>query len=273
LGEDFSDVAADRRKRDEGFEEPLTKKRGWFTRKPTTPMDNQADFQERESDRKADRSNDRTAERRQTASSHNQRDDDRDDALPDFKEITPQRSSWWKRSPKAEKPPKKKERTAADKDGEAKSTQRGRWFQKSTKPKADADSNSGQPKVKKPWGLLKKRKPIDEPTDASASKASKTNSDKPWRKLFGFFDKLKLKPPSDGSGQTAPVPVTASRTPVPSSSAAQRHETSRVDSSYNEPRQSSNTEEDDFEDDGHRSLSKAERKRLRRQQQENRRAA
>ena len=33
LGNDYSDVAAERRVRDEGFEEPLTKKPGWFSKK------------------------------------------------------------------------------------------------------------------------------------------------------------------------------------------------------------------------------------------------
>ncbi len=273
LGDDFSDVSAERRKRDEGFEEPLTKRSGWFTRKPAVVQEKKEKAQDRDSDRQSNRQDDRRDDRRQTNTSSYQRDDAREDSMPDFKEIPPQRSTWWKRSPKAEKSVKKKERTSLDIDAEAAQTQRRRWFRRTAKPRTATEPSSGQPKLKKPWGLLKKRNPSDERSDASTSNTPKTASDKPKRKLFGFFDNLKLKPPTVGNAKTAPVPVSSGRAPVPSSSTAQRHETTKVDTSYSDSRQSPEIDEEEYEDDGNRSLSKAERKRLRRQQQENRRAA
>ncbi len=259
LGDDYSDVAAEQRKRDEGFDEPFGKKRGWFAKKPAT------DKEITESER------DRDAVRRQVASSHRNQDDDRDEMIPDFKEVSAQRRSWWKRTPKVQKTTNKPERIPSNKERDPTQAKR-RWFQKSTKKKVDDATASGQPKVKKSWGLLKKRKPGEEQTSGTASNVTKTASDKPKRKLFGFLDSLKLKPPATVKAKSAPIPVNSSRSQGPSSSVAQRNESSRLEPSSNESRQSQNSDEDDFDDDGNRSLSKAERKRLRRQQ-ENRRAA
>ena len=260
LGDDFSDVAAERRKRDEGFNEPYGKKRGWFSKKQASTADEQP--------------KERVVDRRSNVSSQSQRDADRDDSIPDFKEVSMQRKSWWKRSPTA-KPSKKQtehsDRSPSTKDGATKESKR-KWFQRSTKNRDEDSTADSKPKVKRSWGLLKKKSSNEEKSTPSVSNAPKSVDEKPKRKLFGFLDKLKLKPPADSKPKSTPISVNSNRTPVPSSSAAQRNESSRVESNYNDTRQSQQVDDDDDDDDSNRTLSKADRKRLRRQQ-ENRRAA
>jgi len=172
----------------------------------------------------------------------------------------------------------------------------------STSPAKQHDSDTKAPK--KSWFPFRKRtQATTEKTQSveakpSSSKSADRSDDKPKSaklaassdskgtkrlasKIFGWLDGLKLKPPVDNSlptrgassastsangGHTGPKPIAASNTPFPSTSAK---------STASQPTSnSSNQGEDD--DDGssdYRQLSKAERKRLRRQQGNDRYAA
>jgi hypothetical protein len=89
-------------------------------------------------------------------------------------------------------------------------------------------------------------------------KADDDKKDKPKKRMFGMFDGLKLKPPVETTGmkqQPTPVAVNASR-PLPTTAS-----------------NAANSTEDDEADDGDRNLTRAERRRLRREQGQNRKAA
>jgi len=107
----------------------------------------------------------------------------------------------------------------------------------------------------------------EQPADPRVTKKqSESDQDKPIkRRLFGLLDGLRLKPPGEEDRQD-PKPTTKSMSsgPVP------------VKPSQALPSTQSNVEEDDDYDDftsNGRPLSKAERKRLKRMQQDDRRAA
>jgi len=258
LGDDYSDVSADRRKRDEGFEEPLSKKPGWFSKKKSPATE--------------ERTEDRSTMMRKTSSfqSDNQ---DRDDSSPDFEEEKPQRKSWWKRTakPKSSEAKSARSERAVKSKGSESSDQKRRWFQRSSKSTSEDPKPDAKPKIKKAWGLLKTRSP--DSNIPNASQTANSAAERPKRKLFGFLDSLKLKPPADGKAKSSPTPLTVKRTPLPSSSVAQRNEPPKNVQSYTEPNPTQNADDDEYDDDSTRNLSKADRKRLRRQQQENRRAA
>ncbi len=89
-------------------------------------------------------------------------------------------------------------------------------------------------------------------------KADDDKKDKPKKRMFGMFDGLKLKPPVEATGtkqQPTPVAVNASR-PLPTTAS-----------------NASNSTDDDEAEDGDRNLTRAERRRLRREQGQNRKAA
>jgi hypothetical protein len=82
------------------------------------------------------------------------------------------------------------------------------------------------------------------------------------KKLFGWFDGLKLKPPKDNA-------TTATSTAAKSAPESSNHTSSAASPATNKPQHpSADYEDDEFEEDNsdYRHLSKAERKRLRRQQ-------
>lgn len=120
-------------------------------------------------------------------------------------------------------------------------------------------------KDKKSWLLFASRKPKD-PTEPRvvASKTKKAKVDEPVAKtgrrgLFGMLDGLKLKPPSDENsrpnfpGATRPMPIKQGQQ-IPSTLG--------------------DSDDDDGDDDySGRPMSKADRKKLRRQQLDDRRAA
>ncbi|MFM7974080.1 MAG: hypothetical protein ACKO8U_03340, partial [Pirellula sp.] len=95
------------------------------------------------------------------------------------------------------------------------------------------------------------------------------------KKLFGWFEGLKLKPPSDKAAQEsdsskAPTRATSS-TSSPVSNAPTSNPTSGNENAGNSPKNPSSKndydeEESDEDYSDYRNLSKAERKRLRRQQ-------
>ena len=169
------------------------------------------------------------------------------------------------------------------------SAKKRRWFQRTNKVKPSKSESDAKPKVKKSWGLLK-RSPTDA-TRANTTQPASNASLPPKRKLFGIFDSLKLKPPTESkanananvsakanaSAKSAPIPVNPNRTSSRPAQSRRRNDAPGTIQSFNEAQRQNrnqNVDEDDDEvDDSNRSLSKAERKRLRRQQQENRRVA
>ncbi|MDZ4852858.1 MAG: hypothetical protein SGI77_26525 [Pirellulaceae bacterium] len=255
LGDDYSDVAAERRVRDDGFEAPFGKKRGWFSRKRRDSTDVP--------------SGEHSSGTNSNGRSVQSNDYDRDESVPDFQEVGTKRKSWWSRTPKTKTPSTKTERkpAAKSKDGSEKKRQ---WFRRSSVTTSFQPDAETKPKSKN-WGVFKKRS-ADTANQASPSKSTEA-SGKPKRKLFGFLDNLKLKPPAAGGAKSSPTPVSTSRSAIPSSSAAQRNEPSKPTSSNQEYRQPQGSDDEDYEDDSTRNLSKADRKRLRRQQQDNRRVA
>lgn len=108
------------------------------------------------------------------------------------------------------------------------------------KPKAEKD---GTEKEAKP-------KPVKEP---------RSKDDKSSRGLFGFLDGLRLKPPTEANGDDR---ASSGQKPVPVQKNASIPSTN-----------SSDGDDDDENDSDGRPLSKAERRRLRRMQQDDRRAA
>ncbi len=132
-----------------------------------------------------------------------------------------------------------------------------------SKPAADP---VGEAKPKKPWlsfaPKTKKEpqapKPVAKKPDPS-ERASGEEPSKPARRgLFGMLDGLKLKPPSDESQKQTHPPATK---PVP------------IKQGQAIPSTQADHDDEDDEDDSGRPMSKADRKRLRRQNQDDRRAA
>ncbi len=228
LGPDFSDVDAERRVRDEGFDQPMPKKSGWFAKG------------EKSVSQESSESN-----TRRVGSA-----------------------------------------TIASDEGQQPAGNR-RWFQRTRTAKPVAEKKPKPPKEPKPpkakrnWNLWKKTGSVTLESGSNESSSSRTSAKnntasseaKPRRGWFGMFDGMKLSPPKATDGKSTPTPVNTSSSPIPSSSQSQRN---------NETRPTSNTpsssmfqpayDDEDADDGDNRQLSKAERKRLRRQQ-ENRRAA
>jgi hypothetical protein len=135
---------------------------------------------------------------------------------------------------------------------------------------APVKAAESKPTATKPSDPPKEKPKTVKPADSSDNKATKRIASK----IFGWLDGLKLKPPVDDapsarstsstatSNETGPKPIASSGTPFPSTSANPTSTTSQYPS--------------DDDDDGstdYRNLSKAERKRLRRQQGNDRYAA
>jgi hypothetical protein len=157
----------------------------------------------------------------------------------------------------------KRSETPKDKTSSAKPTRGlGNWMSKRTdddqsetaKPKATAADKSTENVKKSFWARKEKV------ADTSKAKVEKSDtSGKPKKRLFGILDGLKLKPPVEASGskqQPTPIAVNNSR-PMPTTASSN----------------SSNSNDDDDGDDGDRNLTRAERRRLRREQGQNRKAA
>lgn len=146
-----------------------------------------------------------------------------------------------------------------------------RWIPPLGRNKASAATTTPQPtastSAKKSWL----------PTLPTASKPKESKATKRLAsKIFGWLDGLKLKPPVDDApvvrgaasapthGEPGPKPIASHNTPIPSTSA----KTSGTSSLS-----TSDRDEDDEGANDYRHLSKAERKRLRRQQGNDRYAA
>jgi hypothetical protein len=127
----------------------------------------------------------------------------------------------------------------------------------------EADPISGTKPAKAPTATSKKpdtKSQSSEPMAEGSSKRSRMSFPSFGRRLFGMFDGFKLKPPVEQKGLDAtinsskPVPIPQGQV-LPSTRSAE------------------NEEEDSDDNDSGRPMSKAERKKLRRTQQEDRRAA
>ena len=129
----------------------------------------------------------------------------------------------------------------------------------------ERESEGVDVKNKKSWLSLASRKP-KAPSEQKvvAKKTEKTSVDEPASKsgrrgLFGMLDGLKLKPPTEDSAKKDSNP---SAKPVPIKQGQQIPST-----------QPDSDDEDGDEDYSGRPMSKADRKKLRRQGQDDRRAA
>jgi hypothetical protein len=267
LGPDFSDVDADTRLRDQGFDAPMPKKAGWFSKKSTlekSVVEKSTAEQGKKTTSPVTNSTSSKFDVRSTTPHSSAARDSSADA-PDFNEVASDKKRWWNVSRKGASP----ETTKAS----------------SQKP---AVTNSKTVKPKKSWGLLPRGKPVSTSSDTSV----KTPADKPARKVtkkwFGLLDGLKLKPPSESATSASnnssgnnnkSQPISSSSKPIgpPSSSSAARYDPiPPVKSSPPiQVNRTASVEADDEEDEdqANRGMSRADRKRLRKQQQENRRAA
>jgi hypothetical protein len=286
LGADYSDVDADERLRDKGFDAPMPKKPGWFSKsKSVEPNSKAANPITHNSQKKSESKSDSRSATTQSSSSRESNAD-----MPDFNEVGTNKKSWWNlsRKEKLPKPAKVSSQKANATNAKATSTA-------SNSPATDISVSATKPKQSwgsKSWGLLPKRKPASSSPETrvktSAEKPTEKPAEKAKKKWFGLLDGLKLKPPSESaatalnnsSGNTnKPQGSPASSKPIgpPSSSSAARYD-APPQAKSNAPIQVNRTptvepDEEDDDDQSNRGMSRAERKRLRKQQQENRRAA
>jgi hypothetical protein len=210
LGEDYSDVAAEERVRDQGFDQPMPKKAGWFTKKSS----------------KAGPQPEASASSKSSSS-----------------------------------------RPAADRSASsADATTKRRWFQRKAAAGKQTEGTQPAEKRKFRWLFRRGQQAAAAVVASNTAKPKKPKFTLKFSQWFSFLEGLKLKPPSKTPAASPAPPA------FPSSSAAQRHEpmpasASSADDGF------SYEEDEDNPSGSYRGLSKAERKRLKRQQQENRRAA
>jgi len=135
--------------------------------------------------------------------------------------------------------------------------------------KGPAETTTGDAHPKKSWlpsfaSRTPKEPKVPKAPKAVANKPDKAKLEEPTarsvrRGLFGMLDGLKLKPPTDESAKRDSAPLTK---PVPIKPGQQM------------PSTQSESDDDDGDDDySGRPMSKADRKKLRRQNQDDRRAA
>lgn len=167
-----------------------------------------------------------------------------------------------------------------------------------------SETSAQEPTSKKSWfGIGKAKPPIDSASDKSPKAETKPEkariaeptkakepetvesfeileeetfkSGKLKKKLFGWFEGLKLRPPGDktsgDASSTKASPAASSSTPNPASNAHAGNPSSSTASAGNSnktPSSKNDYDEDDSDEDisDYRNMSKAERKRLRRQQ-------
>jgi len=268
LGDDYSDVNADNRLRDKGFSEPMTKKPSWFAKRPAV-------------DTAANKTTaaDKLTSKAVTTSSHNSSSvssqvssSTSSGDVPDFNEVGAQRKSWWKRSGAVSSG-----KTIAEKP--AKASVSGN--------KSSSGSAGAVAKPKKSWGLLPRRTMKEPGLSPNADSSSAKNADNPAekkvaRKWFGMLDGLKLKPPADSVTKSSSNKPNSNAGPSkavgpPSSSSAAKFDPP-LPTKSSTPIQVNRTPsyeagDEDDDDQANRGLSRADRKRLKKQQQENRRAA
>lgn len=151
-----------------------------------------------------------------------------------------------------------------------KKAKRAFWSRGSSVPNENKKPQSGPaipetPKAKRGWvSKFSKSYQQDQLNASDTKKPEKAKSDEPAAKsvrrgLFGMLDGLKLKPPTDEAAKKDSAPLTK---PVPIKQGQQMPST-----------QSASDDEEGDDDDSGRPMSKADRKKLRRQSQDDRRAA
>ncbi len=280
LGADYSDVDADERLRDKGFDAPMPKKPGWFSKNKSVEQ------QAKTSNANASGSQQKSEARSTSAQSSSARDVGSD--MPDFSEVTSDKKRWWNLS--------RKDKSTKSAPASSQKSNTANPKATSTSSSTNSPASATNAKVDKPkkswgsksWGLLPKRKAASSNPETSVKTPADKPAEKTKKKWFGLLDGLKLKPPSESaanslnssSGNTNKSQGSpASSKPIgpPSSSSAARYDTTPQAKS-NTPIQVNRTptvepDEEDDDDQSNRGMSRAERKRLRKQQQENRRAA
>lgn len=274
LGPDYSDVDAEVRKRDEGFEEPFGKKPGWFAKKNEANTDKASAGDRKSGDEKTgDAKSRKWWPQRNKKNGVDAGDQDGDDRV-----VLKVPAAGGKADGKTQQAKVKKAVSS--------------WFKKSAKA-GDSNNTNEQSdatkKVKKSWNLLPKRGE----KSASAKSTDSAAGDKPAKKKwFGALDGLKLKPPKEaagtavdkrtvGSGDSSGTRNTSSQSsgstssqrPVgPSSSSAMRQDAAKSPlgnfnaASKTNSSSSGYDDEDEDDEDGSRTMSKADRKRMKRQQ-------
>lgn len=170
-------------------------------------------------------------------------------------ETAAERKSWFQRKPKTETAKESTTERSKSSEGSEKSIPLGTksWFKRSVqgqeaKDTSTAKSTEASPKEKRSWFAKRTG-------DASAEKATKPEpkaTDGKKGGLFGFLDGLKLKPPADGESR-------------PAKSSGGRDLPSTMPDDGSDP--------EDRSDLYDRQMSKAERKKMRREQGNQRRAA
>jgi len=263
LGDDYSDVNADTRLRDKGFAEPMTKKPSWFAKRAVDDSDAIKSTTANKPASKTDIVSSRSTSPASSVASGD---------VPDFNEVEAQRKSWWKQNGSAT-------------SGKTNSEKPAKAITSGNKSSSGSLDTVGKPK--KSWGLLPRRTAKELGLSPSASSSSTKNEDrstekKVTRKWFGLLDGLKLKPPADPatkSSSNKPNPIASPSKVVgpPSSSSAAKYDPP-LPTKSSTPIQVNRTpsyeaDDEDDDDQANRGLSRADRKRLKKQQQENRRAA
>jgi hypothetical protein len=289
LGADYSDIDADKRLRDEGFDAPMPKKPGWFSKSKTVePNSKSANATTNNSQQKPESKSEARSTGTQSSASRESSSD-----MPDFNEVATNKKSWWNlsRKDKTPKTAKVSSQKANVMDANTASAKSASTSSADNSPASSISAGKTKPKQSwgfKSWGLLPKRKTASSTPETSVKTAAAKLAEKTKKKWFGLLDGLKLKPPSESaatalnnsSGNTnkSQGSSTSSKTIVPqSSSSAAKYEASPQAKS-NPPIQVNRTptveqEEEEDDDQSNRGMSRAERKRLRKQQHENRRAA
>jgi hypothetical protein len=234
----------------------LTKKGGWFglggnkSAQPTTPKESKKEsvkqlIDHRDNDQKT--ANESTEEKRRWLWNRKQKAEKVDDRQSNQKVDDPET--------KTKQPWKKPNLSAAAKMLDPRAALRG-WRNKSQNAEGETKETAKPSDKEKKSGFLGLRKKSNEAGEAKEAKPNKVKADKPVkekRSWFGMFDGLKLKPPTAGenAGEATPQPIKPATT-------------------SNVPRPSTESYQDDGSGEKH--LSKAERKRLRQQQNERRAA-
>ncbi|MCY2975592.1 MAG: hypothetical protein NTW52_13110 [Planctomycetota bacterium] len=288
LGADYSDVDAEKRLRDEGFDAPMPKKPSWFSNSKTgEPQSKSVDATTNNSQQKSESKSEARSTATQSSASRESNAD-----IPDFNEVATDKKSWWSLSRKDESP-----KPAKVSSQEANSVTSNNVNAKSTSsssannsPATATSANAAKPKKwwgSKSWGLLPKLRTASSSPETSVKTQAEKPAQKAKKKWFGLLDGLKLKPPSESMANTInnssgnankSQGSSPSSKPIgpPSSSSAARYDapTQAKSSTPIQVNRTPTVEPDEEEDDqSNRGMSRAERKRLRKQQQENRKAA
>ncbi len=293
LGADYSDIDADKRLRDEGFDAPMPKKPGWFSKsKAVEPQSKTANAKTNNPQQKSESKSEARSTATQSSASRESSSE-----MPDFNEVATNKKSWWNlsRKDKIPKPSKVSSQKANAVNASSANAKSASTSSANNSPSSSISVSATTPKQSwgsKSWGLLPKRKTASSRPETSVKTPAEKPGEKPVqttkKKWFGLLDGLKLKPPSEstttalksssGNANKSQGSFPSSK-PIgpPSSSSAAKYDAPPPAKSST-PIQVNRTptvepDEEEDDDQSNRGMSRADRKRLRKQQQENRRAA